>query len=472
MRECGYIAGAMDELHVYDAFEKECTYSRCVPVAEGNLDPFPVTNADYKRFLEASGYTPADPRNFLLHWVGGEIPVGLESHPVVYVCLEDARAYAAWAGKRLPTEEEWQLAAQGADGRIWPWGGDALDPARCNHASAGTTPVDAYPQGRTPEGLWDLCGNVWEMTESERSDGHTRYQILKGGSWFHVTNSHWLFDTGPPARLGSKTHSSLSRLGPLRHDRFPLLPTQNLKSILHPPSFKIQNPKIPNLSMNLAKYIQYTNVNPEMTRDDAIAHCEAVLKYGFDAAMIAPCWMKLGIEILKGSDSHVATAFSFPSGNDSTEMKVACVREILKAGVKDFDFTAQTSYLLSGMEKEYFEDLKAIADVAKAEGAQTKVIIEFGLLNQEQRRRGAELAVEAGIDYLKQSSGFVKGIPATPEDVAFLKAIAGDRAKVKGSGKINSREKALKLIAAGASLLGTSSAIAIVNEQTDETATY
>jgi hypothetical protein len=205
MRECGYIAGAMDELHVYDAFEKECTYSRCVPVAEGNLDPFPVTNADYKRFLEASGYTPADPRNFLLHWVGGEIPAGLESHPVVYVCLEDARAYAAWAGKRLPTEEEWQLAAQGADGRIWPWGGDALDPARCNHASAGTTPVDAYPQGRTPEGLWDLCGNVWEMTESERSDGHTRYQILKGGSWFHVTNSHWLFDTGArPLDWGAK----------------------------------------------------------------------------------------------------------------------------------------------------------------------------------------------------------------------------------------------------------------------------
>jgi deoxyribose-phosphate aldolase len=224
--------------------------------------------------------------------------------------------------------------------------------------------------------------------------------------------------------------------------------------------------------MNLAKHIQYTNVNPEMTRADAIAHCETVLQYGFDAAMIAPCWMKLGVDILKGSNSHVATAFSFPSGNDSTEMKVACVHEILKAGVKDFDFTAQTSYLLSGMEKEYFEDLKAIADAAKAGGAQTKVIIEFGLLNEAQRRRGAELAVEAGIDYLKQSSGFVKGIPATPEDVAFLKAIAGDRAKVKGSGKINSREKALALIAAGASLLGTSSAVAIVNEETDENAAY
>lgn len=223
---------------------------------------------------------------------------------------------------------------------------------------------------------------------------------------------------------------------------------------------------------NLNRHIQYTNVNPEMTRADLIAHCEAVLQYGFDAAMIAPCWMELALEILKGSESHVATAFSFPSGNDSTAMKTACVREILRAGVLDFDFTAQTSYLLSGMEKEFYEDLKAIADLARAAGAQTKVIIEFGLLNRDQRRRGAELAVEAGIDYLKQSSGFLKGIPATPEDVAFLKAIAGDRAKVKGSGKINSRAKAIALLEAGASLLGTSSAVAIMQEQEGDEDAY
>jgi len=65
--------------------------------------------------------------------------------------------------------------------------------------SDGTSSVEAYPEGKTPEGLWDLCGNVWEMTESERTDGHTRYQILKGGSWYHVANSHWLFDTGAQA---------------------------------------------------------------------------------------------------------------------------------------------------------------------------------------------------------------------------------------------------------------------------------
>jgi len=223
---------------------------------------------------------------------------------------------------------------------------------------------------------------------------------------------------------------------------------------------------------NLARQIQFTDVGPEMTRSQLVSHCETVLEYEFDAAMIAPCWMSLALDILKGSSSHVATAFAFPSGNDSTAMKIAAVREIIKAGVRDFDFTAQTGYLLSGMEREYFEDLKSVADIARSEGAQTKVIIEFGLLDQDQRRRGAELAVEAGIDFLKQSSGFLKGIPATPEDIAFLKKIAGDRARVKASGKINSYEKAIGLLNAGATLLGTSAAVAIMKESADDNATY
>lgn len=226
------------------------------------------------------------------------------------------------------------------------------------------------------------------------------------------------------------------------------------------------------IPIDLAKHIQFTNVNPEMTRNDLIRHCETVLEYGFDAAMIAPCWTSLALEILEGSDSHVASCFSFPSGNDTTAMKVAMAKELIKIGVRDFDFTGQTSYLLSGMYDEYFNDLKAVADLAKQEGAQTKVIIEFGLLNLDQRKIGAELAVAAGIDYLKQSSGFLKGIPAIPEDIAFLKQIANTTAKVKGSGKINTREKALALIEAGASLLGTSSAVAIVTGTEGDSYSY
>ncbi|MCF7944523.1 MAG: deoxyribose-phosphate aldolase [Spirochaetia bacterium] len=224
---------------------------------------------------------------------------------------------------------------------------------------------------------------------------------------------------------------------------------------------------------NLAKYIQFTDVNPEMTRTQLITHCEIVAEYGFNAAMIAPCWAELAQEVMKGaSKSHVASCFSFPNGNDTTAMKTAAAKELISIGVRDFDFTAQTSYLLSGMYDEYFIELKAIADIAKVEGAQTKVIIEFGLLNEEQRRIGAELAVEAGINYLKQSSGFVKGIPAVPEDIAFLKAITKDKVKVKGSGNINTREKAVSLLEAGASLLGTSSAVAIVKGETGNSSAY
>lgn len=204
MRECGYIAGTADELHVYDAFEKTCRYSRKAVVQNVAIDLFPVTNADYLHFLEASGYSPRDSRNFLKHWLDGKPRPGQERHPVVYVCLQDARAYAAWAGKRLPFEEEWQAAAHNPCRGEWPWGTEPPE-GRCNSASGGTTQVDAFPLGRSHCGAWDMSGNVWEMTESERSDGHTRYQILKGGCWYRADNSSWLFDTGArPADWGAK----------------------------------------------------------------------------------------------------------------------------------------------------------------------------------------------------------------------------------------------------------------------------
>jgi len=204
MRECGYIAGAVDERHVYDGFHRELPYSRPVRIEQVAIDAFPVTNADFRRFLQATGYQPRDPRQFLAHWENGAPRAGEERHPVVFVSLNDARAYAAWAGKRLPKEEEWQRAAQGRENRTWPWG-DPFDATRCNHATLGTSAVDAHPEGRTVEGVWDLSGNVWEMTESERTDGHTRYQILKGGSWYHRDNSSWLFDMGAqPADWGAK----------------------------------------------------------------------------------------------------------------------------------------------------------------------------------------------------------------------------------------------------------------------------
>jgi len=159
------------------------------------IDEAQVTNAEFKAFLEATDYAPKHPENFLKHWPEGKMPEELADHPVVYVDLEDARAYAAWCGKRLPAEPEWQAAAQGNDGREWPWG-NVFEAAKCNPGGA-TLPVRALPEGRSPVGCYGMSGNVWEWTESERDDGHTRFAILRGGSWFKAAGSGWYMPGGP-----------------------------------------------------------------------------------------------------------------------------------------------------------------------------------------------------------------------------------------------------------------------------------
>jgi formylglycine-generating enzyme required for sulfatase activity len=135
--------------------------------------------------------------HFLQHWIDGRPPAGKEDHPVVYVDLDDARAYATWAGKRLPTEEQWQYAAQGPDGLKYPWGQD-MRPGLCNGGEGGdTTGVHEYPGGQSPFGCLDMCGNTWEWTESERDDGRTRFCIIRGGSYYRAVGSQWYMDGGP-----------------------------------------------------------------------------------------------------------------------------------------------------------------------------------------------------------------------------------------------------------------------------------
>lgn len=160
------------------------------------IDLTPVTNSAYETFLKASGYRPRHKKNFLKHWIDGKPPAGKENHPVVYVDLNDARAYAAWAGKRLPTDAEWQYAAEGPQRLVYPWGGK-LASDRYNTGD-GTTNVRAFPQGRSPFGCYDMCGNTWEWTESEQTDdGRTRYCLIRGGSYFRAKGSDWYVDGGP-----------------------------------------------------------------------------------------------------------------------------------------------------------------------------------------------------------------------------------------------------------------------------------
>jgi gamma-glutamyl hercynylcysteine S-oxide synthase len=160
------------------------------------IDQYPVTNRQFKKFLDATHYHPQDDLNFLHDWQNGTYPAGWGNKPVTWVSLEDARAYAAWAGKRLPHEWEWQYAAQGMDGRIYPWGNawnaDVVPVPEKGRALRGPDAVDAHPQGASSFGVMDLVGNVWQWTD-EFLDEHTRGGILRGGSYYQPQGSIWYF---------------------------------------------------------------------------------------------------------------------------------------------------------------------------------------------------------------------------------------------------------------------------------------
>lgn len=190
-------------------------HRRRLSMSRFHIDRCPVSNAQFARFLADSGYWPVDDHHFLRDWIDGAPPPGWDGKPVTWVSIEDARAYAAWAGKRLPHEWEWQYAAQGGDGRIYPWG-DVFDPARVpalNRSRRNRPPADsdAHPGGASPFGVLDLVGNVWQWTD-EYHDEHTRAAVLRGGSSFRPQTSHWYF----PQTHRLDEHGKLLLMAPCR----------------------------------------------------------------------------------------------------------------------------------------------------------------------------------------------------------------------------------------------------------------
>lgn len=159
------------------------------------IDQYEVTNAQYKKFIDATGYKSPQ------HFENRNYPRGKVDHPVVFVSWTDAEKYCTWAGKRLPTDEEWEKAARGSDGRNFPYGNEfdhnkTNGPVRWTQLKqeGDTTPVGAFEEGKSPYGVYDLSGNVWEWTASwyRAYPGNTRpsenygdqNKTLKGGSWW------------------------------------------------------------------------------------------------------------------------------------------------------------------------------------------------------------------------------------------------------------------------------------------------
>jgi len=160
------------------------------------IDRTLVTNAEFKKFIDANHYRPKDDHNFLRGWKDGTYPAGWENKPVTWVSIEDARAYAAWSGKRLPHEWEWQYAAQSADGRAYPWGNDwnpqAVPAVDHGPAMSPLADVATFATGASPLGVTDMIGNISQWTDEYR-DPHTRAAIVRGGAAYEPRGSVWYF---------------------------------------------------------------------------------------------------------------------------------------------------------------------------------------------------------------------------------------------------------------------------------------
>ena len=211
--------------------------------------------------------------------------------------------------------------------------------------------------------------------------------------------------------------------------------------------------------MKISKYVDHTNLKPIATKADIEKLCRDAAKYDFASVCVNPCDVALAKELLKGTGVNVCTVIGFPLGRNTTGIKVAETKDALAAGCDEIDMVVNVGKI-KDRDLDYVRN-EIAAVVAAAQGKIVKVIIETGLLTDEEKILATKASCEAGASFVKTCTGFSAGA-ATAEDVALMKANCTPSVKVKASAGIRTWEDAMKLIEAGAERLGTSAGIAIV----------
>lgn len=218
-----------------------------------------------------------------------------------------------------------------------------------------------------------------------------------------------------------------------------------------------------NLTKPLSKYIDHTILKPEATKDEVLQIINEAKEYNFASVCINPYWVQLAAKNLRGTDINVCTVIGFPLGATSTFAKVSETSEAIKDGATEIDMVQNIGALLSGDEQTVREDIKAVALAAHAGDAILKVILENAFLTDNQIIKACEIAVEAGADYVKTSTGFAKS-GAKVADVKLMRETVGPNVGVKAAGGIHTKAEALAMIEAGATRIGASAGIQIVTE--------
>ena len=213
----------------------------------------------------------------------------------------------------------------------------------------------------------------------------------------------------------------------------------------------------------LAAVIDHTLLKPEATRTQVENLCDEAIRYRFACAMINPVWVPLAANLLSGTGVPVGVVIGFPLGATLGSTLRHEAEALVKLGAKELDMVLSIGQLKSGEHAAVERTIRGVAQVAHHHGALLKVILETCLLTVEEKLRASEIAIQAGTDFLKTSTGFSTG-GATAADVALLRGVAGTRSGVKASGGIRTLADARTMLEAGACRIGASASVAMVRE--------
>ena len=213
----------------------------------------------------------------------------------------------------------------------------------------------------------------------------------------------------------------------------------------------------------LAKMIDHTLLGPTASTDGVRKLCAEAKEYGFASVCVNPCHTELARELLDADDPKVCVVIGFPHGMSTSEVKGFEAQKAIAEGADELDMVINVAALKAGNYRTVSDDIRAVCAAAEKapRRALVKVILETALLDDAEKRAGAILAKAAGADFVKTSTGFASG-GATVEDVALLRETVGPEMGVKAAGGIHTYEEALAMIEAGATRIGASRSIAIV----------
>jgi deoxyribose-phosphate aldolase len=213
----------------------------------------------------------------------------------------------------------------------------------------------------------------------------------------------------------------------------------------------------------LAGIIDHTLLKPEATRDQIENLCDEAIRYRFACAMVNPVWASAAVSVLSGTGLPVGVTIGFPLGASLVSTLRNEATSLTRLGVRELDMVMPVGQLKSGNYQAVHHTIQAVATVAHHHGALLKVILETCLLNVEEKLRASEIAIQAGADFIKTSTGFSTG-GATAADVALMRGVAGARVGVKAAGGIRTLSDVRSLLDAGATRIGASASVAIVRE--------